>query len=374
MVTTSGWFRVIAAATAMTFLVTACADDAAQTSTTSQASDESAATTTASTAIVEPTTTSSTDPSPPALDADDTSPENTAAVGQTVQVGDWRVRVVSITPDATDILLQNEFNDPPGVDEQYFTAGLEATYTGTGIGDFFFDLTTTSMGASATYDSPESSCAFPPDDINQVGEVFPGGTIFGNVCWKIQSADTQSMVLIVDEFGTFDDMAAYLSMDPSAEVADDTTSIGPARIDTSEAAALGESQEVNDWQIRVLDVVPNANEAIIAEATFNEEPSADHQYFIVSVEGTYVGEESGHLWDDLSFEAVGQEGLIYSSFNAECGFVPDGLAFTDEASPGETVVGNVCWEVRTADLESLTMLAGEFTAADVPRTMMTLSS
>lgn len=71
-------------------LVTACADDAAQTSTTSQASDESAATTTASTAIVEPTTTSSTDPSPPALDADDTSPENTAAVGQTVQVGDWR--------------------------------------------------------------------------------------------------------------------------------------------------------------------------------------------------------------------------------------------------------------------------------------------
>lgn len=373
MVTAPGRTRILAAATAAILLLSACAGETVDTTSTSETIAEQEPTTTTTTSPA-PTTTSTEPPPPPAPSADDTSRENAAPVGATVQIGDWRVRVISVTPDATDEVLEDDFNEPPGEGEQYFIARLEATYTGTEIGDFFFDLTTSSVGESAVaYDSAGASCGLPPDDINLAGEVFPGGTIFGNVCWKIQSADAQSMVLILDEFGSFDDNRAFLALDPGASVVDDTTSIGPARINDSDIVSYGETETVHDWDIRVVDVMPNANEAILAEAGFNEDPRPDHQFFIVNVEGTYTGDGSGRLWNELTFEAVGTEGVIYSPFNADCGFVPDGLAFTSEAFPGGTVSGNVCWEIRTSDLESLVMLAREFTAGEVPRAMFSLS-
>ena len=50
-----------------------------------------------------------------------------------------------------------------------------------------------------------SACGVIPDNIDDSGETFPGGTITGNVCWSIQSTDAASLVMIVEESFNFDD-------------------------------------------------------------------------------------------------------------------------------------------------------------------------
>lgn len=364
--------RALVAALVVALSLSACAGEAQTTSTVDPTTTSSTVETTTSIAPA-PTTTSTSAPEP-GLEGADTSRLDAAAVGEIVQVGDWRLRITAVTPDATDTLLEDDFNEPPGDGEQFFMAQLEATYSGSETGNFFFDLSISAVGDSAvTYDSFEDSCGFVPDDINQALEAWPGGTIHGNVCWKIGAGDIESMVLIVDEFfGTAGDRA-FLSMDPNAAVAENTTSIGETSIDTSEAVPLGEPATVAGWEIRVVDVVSDANSLILDEASFNESPRDGHQFFIVGVEATYVGDESGNLFTDTSFESVGNESVVYNEYSSTCGFVPGSISFTSEAFPGGTVTGNACWEIRSADAESLALLVSAFSASDVPRVMFSLA-
>jgi len=44
-----------------------------------------------------------------------------------------------------------------------------------------------------------------PNSIDDAGETFPGGTISGDVCWRVASDDVGSLVMIMEESFTFDD-------------------------------------------------------------------------------------------------------------------------------------------------------------------------
>ena len=55
-------------------------------------------------------------------------------------------------------------------------------------------------------------CGVIPDNIDDSGETFPGGTITGNVCWSIQSTDAASLVMIVEESFNFDDTRAFFAL------------------------------------------------------------------------------------------------------------------------------------------------------------------
>lgn len=354
---------------AIALAIAACTTNTAATTTSVDIAD----TTTTSTV---PTTTTIVNQPPPSLSGGgDTSLLDAAPVGRTVEVGDWRIRVTSVTPDATALLLEDEFNDPPGPGKQFFMAAIEATYTGDEIGDFFFDITLSAVGDTAVaYQSFDDHCGFVPNEVNQAGRAFPGGTLFGNVCWNIESTDQESMVLIAEEFFGFDENRAFLSMDPGAAVLEDSTSTGPAVVDTSDALSFGGTGTTGMWEIRVLDVVADATDLIAAEASFNEPPTDGHQFYLVTLEATYVGDESSSFFLDMTWESVGSEGVIYSVFNADCGFIPDGISFAGEAFPGGTVTGNVCWEIRQADADSLVMMLSEFTFNDSVPTMFQLGN
>ena len=57
--------------------------------------------------------------------------ESAVAIGESATVGGWELKVVAITPDGTDeVMEENQFNDPPPEGNQFFIASLEATYTG----------------------------------------------------------------------------------------------------------------------------------------------------------------------------------------------------------------------------------------------------
>ena len=100
---------------------------------------------------------------------------------------------------------ENQFNDPPPEGNQFFIASLEATYTGTESSTFWGDMRLKPVGDSnVAYEGFNAYCGVIPDDIDDSGETFPGGTITGNVCWSIQSTDAASLVMIVEESFNFE--------------------------------------------------------------------------------------------------------------------------------------------------------------------------
>ena len=97
------------------------------------------------------------------------------AAGETVRVGEWDVSVLSATEDATDAVLEeNEFNDPPGEDKQFFIVEVSATYQGDDSEALFTGLTVTTVGDSAVAYDFEDTCGVIPDELDTFSEVFQG--------------------------------------------------------------------------------------------------------------------------------------------------------------------------------------------------------
>lgn len=118
---------------------------------------------------------------------------------------------------------------------------------------------------------------------------------------------------------------------------------------------LGEPARVGDWEIRVTGTTPNATDQVMAENQFNDPPADGRQFFIVSLEATYVGEESGQFWADISASTLDDANVTYESFEDTCGSIPDSIDGTGEAFTGGTVTGNLCWSVDSQRADSLVM-------------------
>ena len=281
-------------------------------------------------------------------------------LGAVVQVGSWRLRVSAITPDGTDeVMEENQFNDPPPEGNQFFIASLEATYTGTESSTFRIDMRLKSVGDSnVAYDA---YCGVIPDDINDSGETFPGGTITGNVCWSIQSTDAASLVMIVEEsFSFFDDTRAFLSLDPTATPINETTSLKEGRESGFESAvAIGESATVGGWELKVVAITPDGMDEVMEENQFNDPPPEGNQFFIASLEATYTGTESSTFWRDMRLKSVGDSNVAYEGVDAYCGVIPDDIDDSGETFPGGTITGNVCWSIQSTDAASLVMIVEE---------------
>ncbi|MEZ4530671.1 MAG: hypothetical protein R2855_06525 [Thermomicrobiales bacterium] len=138
---------------------------------------------------------------------------NPIPLGETARIHpDWELTVVSVTPDATEMILaENTFNEPPADGQQYFLATVRLTYVGA-TSDQFYVSDLNAVGQSAVgYNQFDDDCGTIPNEL-PTRELFTGGTIEGNVCWAIASADADSLVLY-DNYGPSDERV-YLSMMP----------------------------------------------------------------------------------------------------------------------------------------------------------------
>jgi hypothetical protein len=117
--------------------------------------------------------------------------------GQGIAVSDgWSYGVVSVTQNATSqVLAKNQFNKPPVAGQQFFIARISATYAGAVSHSFGASFRLRAVGATAvSYSIFQNGCGVIPDPISD-NEVFTSGTVVGNVCWAIQSADASSLVM-----------------------------------------------------------------------------------------------------------------------------------------------------------------------------------
>lgn len=128
------------------------------------------------------------------------------------------------------------------------------------------------------------------------------------------------------------------------EKTEQTNSETKAELGTSEnPIPIGQKAKIgSNWEITILEIVPDAWSIIEAENMFNEPPEEGYQYVMAKVQVSYIGEESGTPWVDLSLRYLGSDGNSYSK---GVGVVPKAFSDIGEQFPGATAEGNVGWAV-----------------------------
>lgn len=143
-------------------------------------------------------------PSPPAPGTTRTNP---FPLGSAVKVPDWTVAISSVNFDAwPQVQAANMFNDPPAPGWVDIVVSLTMTYTGSSTGNPYAGNELHYVGASNVgypQEGFDHYCGVSPaPELLDFGDVFPGGTVSGNVCFQVQSTDDTSLVGYWDNFGT----------------------------------------------------------------------------------------------------------------------------------------------------------------------------
>ena len=107
---------------------------------------------------------------------------------------DWLMKVVGVTPNANDLVLAANDNDPgvlPPPGAQDFMVTLTITYRGGGSGNLgigMLGLVETIGSHNVIYDTNTTPCpgAWPPPSFKSTQQkVFSGQTVTGNLCYLI---------------------------------------------------------------------------------------------------------------------------------------------------------------------------------------------
>lgn len=118
---------------------------------------------------------------------------------------------------------------------------------------------------------------------------------------------------------------------------------------------IGTSVILNDgmggiWEVTLLAPDLEANEVVLAENMFNEDPPEGFQYSLLPVAAKYLGEETGTAAWDLDFAFVSAAGTTHKSFDVTV-VGPDELADVNELYKDGVAQGNVVIAIPSADVE-----------------------
>ncbi len=115
----------------------------------------------------------------------------------------WLVEVLSPVMDITQAVAdENQFNDPPGDGEVFAAARVRITYESGPAPANVFDLSFGAIGPSGrVLKTFEATCGVTPDSLDSFAELFPGGSVEGNVCWATPSGDVADLRMILEASG-----------------------------------------------------------------------------------------------------------------------------------------------------------------------------
>ncbi len=313
------------------------------------------------------------------------SRDSPLGIGRAGTVADYQLSVLSVIPNANDVVaLENQFNAPPAEGNQFFLARIAVTYTGSTTGTPAWDLNFHSVGdLSVSYTIFNNDCGVYPDQVYNIPELFTEGSAEFNVCWQIASADQDSLIMYVDSNKDFNAPPTWFSLGnpiakPAAVVDKETPSpttgegslrgaqFEPSKVSGDDSSirdaslAMGETGTQSDFQIKVVSTSPLANDIVAQTNQFNDPPAPGKQFFIARIAVTYTGSTSGNPAYELNFQAVGDLNTSYTTFNNDCGVYPEQQYEQTELFTGGSTEFNVCWEIDSADQDSLQMYVESF--------------
>ncbi|NLY77252.1 MAG: hypothetical protein GX080_04065 [Tissierellia bacterium] len=156
-----------------------------------------------------------------------------------------------------------------------------------------------------------------------------------------------SIMLLSACGGNSTDSGEEVSAEGNNVAAEGNSETAKAELGTREnPIPIGQKANIgSNWEITVLEIVPDAWSIIEAENMFNEPPQDGYQYVMANIQVSYVGEESGTPWVDLSIQYLGSDGNVYSQSAA---VVPNAFIDIGEQFPGATAEGNISWAIPAA--------------------------
>lgn len=152
----------------------------------------------------------------PASDSGAGTRDDPVPLGEAADTGDgWTVTVVDVNFDAAAaIAAENQFNEPPAPGRQFVMPTLEVTYDGAEAQANTFELGITAVGDSNVEygGSFDDSCGVTPNGLTDANDLFQGGSVTGTVCWSVESADIDSLVMIVEPSFSFDEDPVFFAL------------------------------------------------------------------------------------------------------------------------------------------------------------------
>jgi hypothetical protein len=117
---------------------------------------------------------------------------------------------------------------------------------------------------------------------------------------------------------------------------------------------LGHAVRFKDgWVVRVVSATIDATAEIVA-LPGNSPPTPGAQYTLLNLSATYTGSGSSALTGNR-FDAVGSHGYSYDDCYQQ--LPPPVLALYASVASGQTVGGNICYEVASEDADVLQLRA-----------------
>ena len=195
-------------------------------------------------------------------------------------------------------------------------------------------------------------------------ELFPGGQIQGTVCFRVESDDSNFVLIHEPSSYNSEDERRFLELDPERlgsatdisvpQPAPDTSAMGspPGTTIDNPVAAGGVLQGTNGTKTIVTGIVKDADawELILAENQFNDPPAEGYRFYMVAVSVSYPsGTDSIHVNHADDYDLVGDNRAVYDDeFRDHCsGIIPGELSA--ELYPGGQAEGIVCFEVPADD-------------------------
>lgn len=300
-------------------------------------------------------------PAPPTTPA----PERDVRMGEPAKVGDWMIRVIGVELDATDaVLAENQFNSPPPPLSRFTMVTLEASYVGGPPAAFWFGSELRLVDDDGAHTTFDPSCGVIPDDLAFGSEVFPGGTVTGNVCWVV--ADRGGGPITMTARDPFDLEAPTVTfvIDADAPIVAGTTTPDPLPPLELPVARVGEAVDLGGWRIAVVDHVADATGVVMAENQFNDPPLQGESFTMIRLRVERIADTPGSLFSELTASVVGSSRVARSPFTSSCGVIPDPLTDLPEAVQGTVLEGNLCWAVESGDVEGLVLFLTEFASGE----------
>jgi hypothetical protein len=109
---------------------------------------------------------------------------------------------------------------------------------------------------------------------------------------------------------------------------------------------------VDGWQLVITGISPDSFKGIQTENPSATPPASDQRDFILRAQATYQGPGTGSFSGVRLALLSSVTQLVYDQINNTCGVIPDSLP-PNVVTSGNTVRGNICFQVRASDIGSL---------------------
>ena len=109
----------------------------------------------------------------------------------------------------------------------------------------------------------------------------------------------------------------------------------------------------------MVSVLPDATALVLQHDRFNGRPEQGHEFFMARIETRYTGSGSARFFSEFRIKVVGEAGLVYTISENGCRVIPDELP-NPEVFADVVITGNVCWEIRSGDRDSLVLFDDPF--------------